>query len=247
MLGILLAAGLFPTHARIPFPRAARVAIVQRSIVVVGEGEGAVFVREDGQFRKTSTFAADHAPSAVAVADLNGDGRPDLAIANHERPYATVLLADGKGGFAQGPRAQVEVRPHVHSVAAVDMDGDGKPDLVFNDMAGARVVWLRGKGDGSFGAPTNLPAGSKGHAYFNVQAADLDGDGKPDLVVPAHPSPEVAVLFGNGKRALLAAPPAFATEARSKSIMRRTWRWETWMATAKPIWRSPPMTRWKSF
>jgi hypothetical protein len=40
MLGILLAAGLFPTHARIPFSHAVRVAIVQGSIVVVGEGQG---------------------------------------------------------------------------------------------------------------------------------------------------------------------------------------------------------------
>src|SRR5438067_8771437 len=211
MLAILLAAAMFPAHVVIPFPGAVRLAIIQAAVVAASNGgEGAIFVRHEGGFRRAGSFAADHGPSAIAVADLNGDGKPDLAIANHERPYATILLNDGKGGFRSGSRAQVDVRPHVHSVAVADMDADGKPDLVFNDMMGSRVVWLRGKGDGSFAAQTNVGTGSRGHAYFNVATSDFDHDGKPDLVVPSHPAPEVAVLFGNGKRTLLAAPhPAF--------------------------------------
>jgi hypothetical protein len=215
MLAVLLVAAagawMYPTHAHIPFPRDARVAIVQGSLVAAsGDGDGAVFARQDGGFRRIGSFPADHNASMIAVADLNGDGKPDLAIAHHERPYATILLGDGRGGYRAGPRAQVELRPHVHSLAVADMDADGKPDLVFNDMFGARAVWLRGIGDGSFAGQTNLPTGGHGHAYFNVLAADLDRDGKPDLVVPSHPASEVTVIFGNGKRMQLAAPhPTF--------------------------------------
>jgi VCBS repeat protein len=48
-----------------------------------------------------SPFAAGHVPNDIAVADMNGDGYPDLVIANHKSPYITILLGDGAGKRAE--------------------------------------------------------------------------------------------------------------------------------------------------
>src|ERR1700693_4446939 len=62
--------------------------------VLLGDGKGH-FAPAPG-----SPFACGRAPNDIAVADMNGDGNPDLIIANTGTPYITILLGDGKGGFA---------------------------------------------------------------------------------------------------------------------------------------------------
>ena len=86
----------------------------------------------------------------------------------------------------------IALRPHVHSVAAADMDGDGKVDLVFNDRAGSRVIWLRGRGDGSFAAPREYRTGQ---GPVGLASADVDGDGIADLAV-CQPGGGVRLFLG---------------------------------------------------
>jgi hypothetical protein len=183
VIAVCLAAALFPAELRVPFPQAARVAIAgKRVIAVSASGKGAVI--EGG--RIAATFDAGDNPSSLVVADLDGDGKPDLVLAHHERNYLTVHLAPS---FA--PRqVPVEVTPHTHYAAVGDLDGDGKPDIVVNDMGGRRVIVLWGP---DFAQRTAAATGSKGYAYFDVAVV---GD---RIYVPCWPQSQVAVLRARGR------------------------------------------------
>src|SRR5260370_42667476 len=108
--------------------------------VLLGDGEG--------RFREVSgsPFAAGHLPNDIAIADMNGDGHPDLVIPDHQSPYITILLGDGKGGFRPAPGSPVDVHsnPHPHGVAVADFDGDGKPDVVTDSWGENKIELLLG-------------------------------------------------------------------------------------------------------
>jgi len=130
-------------------------------------------------------------PRSVAVADLNGDGKPDLVVATEIEGAAAVLLGNGDGTFGQAvyyPTAGF----YAESVAIADVNGDGKLDLVvatkcqtkntctgFLDPGGVSV--LLGNGDGTFQAAVGYNSG--GLAASSVAIADVNGDGIPDLIV----------------------------------------------------------------
>jgi hypothetical protein len=204
---LALLAQVFVTEARVPVAgKPAIVAIADLNgdgkgdLIVLTEGGAALIFLGDGKgrFGPAALFPAGHQPNGLAVADLNGDGKPDLIIANHEEKHVTVLLGNGRGGFTPAPPLAADVTPHVHNLAAADLDGDGKLDVVLNDFAGKRVVVLWG-GGGTSAFKVNA-------AYYNVVAADVNGDGIPDVVVPAWPRGEVSVLLGDGKGGFKSAP-----------------------------------------
>src|SRR5260221_4125485 len=206
MLAALIAASLFPAQVRASMPGASAVAIAAgRLIAASDDGKGAVFEVRKGSLHQVSSFAAGPHASKIAVADLNGDGKPDLVISNHEQKFVTVLLGPG---YAKPAQVSVEVTPHVHSAAIADLDGDGKPDLAIHDMGGRPVVVLWGNGDGTFSGSAAAATGSKGYAYNNVAVSG------GLLFVPNWPQPQLAVLRAEKRtlvqEALLELPnPAF--------------------------------------
>jgi hypothetical protein len=146
-----------------------------------------------------SPFPAGPDPNDLASGDFNGDGCVDLAIANHETQHLTVLLGDGRGALAPAPGSPVTVvvRPHVHGVAAGDFNGDGYLDLVTDSWALDRVVVLCGDGKGSFATPgTSVAVGR--HPYQRVRVADLNGDGRADIISPNLEGDNVTILLGDG-------------------------------------------------
>ena len=129
---------------------------------------------------------------SLAVADVNGDGVSDLAIANVYANTAGVLLGNSDGTF----RAAVTYGAggsNAESVAVTDVNGDGKPDLVVANVSGVGV--LLGNGDGTFQTAVSYASG--GNFSNSVAVADVNGDGKPDLVV-GNFNESVAILLGNG-------------------------------------------------
>jgi hypothetical protein len=131
---------------------------------------------------------------------VNGDGHPDLVVADSYRvpeghSVVGVLLGNGTGTFQ--PAVTYEIGGYwATSVAVADLNGDGKPDVVVaNGVAGVGV--LLGNGDGTFQAAWAYPAA--GDSETSVAIADVNGDGILDLVVTnATAPPALHVLLGNG-------------------------------------------------
>ena len=134
-------------------------------------------------------------PYAVAIGDLNGDGKPDLAVANYGSNSVSVLLGKGDGTFAEAP-SPLAVGANPVSVAIGDVNGDGKPDLVTaNTGSGNTVSVLIANGSGAFQAAVNYPVGASPRAAL---LGDVNNDGKPDLLVANRGSDTVSVLLGVG-------------------------------------------------
>src|SRR5205807_611745 len=98
-----------------------------------------------GKFAQPLDFPAD-SPGALSLGDANGDGKLDIVTLTDFEASATVLLGKGDGSFL--PLAPVSVPPIASSAALVDVNGDGRPDLVPD----ATALSLLGNGDGSFQA-----------------------------------------------------------------------------------------------
>ena len=128
------------------------------------------------------------APRAVVVASLNGDARLDLVTANPSGNSVSVLLGNAKGSFGAARTYAAGTNPE--AVAVGDFNSDSKADIVTGNGDGSLSVLL-GNGDGTF-RPARTVAGGGGSF---VAAADLNNDGKWDLVTNAG---GVTILLGNG-------------------------------------------------
>ncbi len=160
------------------------------------DGVGAVAVllnRGDGTFAPAVRYAAGDFPRALAVADFDGDGRPDLAVVNTGSHDVAILLGRGDGTFADAGRFVVGDEPG--GITAGDFDADGITDLATANAGSGDVSVLLGWGNGTFADETRVLAGDRPSA---LAAADLDGDGIPDLVVANTNSGDLSVLRGRG-------------------------------------------------
>src|SRR5215468_2279423 len=99
-------------------------------------------------------FVAGNTPVSVAVGDFNGDGLPDLVVANFNSNNVSVLLGNGDGSFQAARNFGAGIGPA--SVAVGDFNGDGLPDLAVANVFSNDVSVLLGNGDGSFQTARNF-------------------------------------------------------------------------------------------
>lgn len=143
-----------------------------------------------------SPFAVGTRPFATVVGDFNGDGIPDLVVANSGGGGITVLLGNGSGGFAATAGSPISTGTNVFSNIAVgDFNGDGMQDLAFPD--GNNVSVLLGNGSGGFAAARGSPFAAGSDPMW-VVVGDFNGDGIQDLAAANNGSNNVTVLLGNG-------------------------------------------------
>jgi large repetitive protein len=135
----------------------------------------------------------------IAVADLNGDAKPDVVVGGSYNLY-NILLGNGNGTL-QSPRQLGTSGP---TIAVADFNVDGKLDLAGGGY-GSAVQAMLGNGLGEFGNPTIVPAGT---GTLSVSTADVNVDGRPDLV--AFDGQSVKVLLGQTGTGLQFTPPITA-------------------------------------
>ncbi|MGI8433048.1 MAG: FG-GAP repeat domain-containing protein [Chthoniobacterales bacterium] len=141
--------------------------------ILLGDGKGK-FARSPG-----SPISTDLHPYEVAVADFNRDENPDVATPNWFGKSVGVLLGDGKGQFISAPASPFKGPQDPTALAAGDLTGDGNPDLVVGNNGSRGLQIFIGDGTGRFRpGPELKPAES----CYGPSLADLDGDGKLDVV-----------------------------------------------------------------
>jgi len=208
-------------------PEVANLAhIAGRGWPSAGINSGAIVAPQTPQTLFLPAVAYDsgaYYPYAVVIADINGDGRPDMLVAdtcvdlndcNKLGGVVAVLLGNGDGTF-QPAVTYRSGGSHSSSLAVADVNGDGRPDVVVANESCAPtnctngnhgwVGVLLGNGDGTF--QPAVPYGSGGEEALSVAVADVNGDHKPDIVVANNctslgcsPDPRglVGILLGNG-------------------------------------------------
>jgi hypothetical protein len=135
-------------------------------------------------------------PASVAVADFNGDGKPDLAVVNVQSNTVSILLGNGNGTFQ--PQMTFATGSLPYFAAAADVNHDGKVDLAVNNAGDNTVSILLGNGDGTFQPHVDYVVGAQGNNQMSLAIADFNRDGNLDLAVCNPFSGSVSILLGNG-------------------------------------------------
>ena len=167
-------------------------------IIVANSGSNAVtifFGTGSGGFTGPGVFLVGSFPQAAALGDLNGDGKIDIVAANSGDNTVTVLLGNGSGGFTAAPGSPFGVGSDPLSVIVVDVNGDGKPDIVTANVNDNTLTVLLGNGSGGFTPASGSPFAT-GANPFSVAAGDFNGDGRLDLAAANIGENAVTVLLG---------------------------------------------------
>ena len=183
------------------------------------------FGKGDGTFSPGATVNAGATPVPLAAADFNGDGKLDLAVGNVTQNNISVVLGKGDGTFQ--PPLTIPVPPPtfcplgpggcgVSSLVAADVNGDGRIDVAVGLHSGT-ISLLLGNGDGTFKPAVSYSAGLGTGAINYLVAADLNSDGKLDLVAADPNANGFSFLFGNGD-GTFQSPIEYATGARPGSF-----------------------------
>ncbi len=151
----------------------------------------------DGTFAPKRDYAPDVAPDSLTVADLDGDGKTDIIAVNQSNKTVALLLNNGDGTFA--PKREYATSFDPLAVTTGDFNGDGKSDFVVtgqekSNTGGGIVSLFLNDGNGAFTLRTNF---SIAEGLSSVTTADLNGDGKADIVVGDSSNSKLFVLLNS--------------------------------------------------
>jgi hypothetical protein len=159
------------------------------SSISIFYGEG------NGNFQNQVVLPVGNLPSNPVVADFNGDGLPDIAVAD-SRSEVTVFLATGLRSYA--PALRFHAGPGADALAAGNLTGDGKIDLVVADSSSSGssyIMVLLGNGDGTFTTGQTLSVAGD---PTSLALADMTGDGKLDIIAGNGGDTDLSLFVGLG-------------------------------------------------
>ncbi len=158
-------------------------------------------------FSDVSSPSIGDIPVSDVIGDFNGDGIPDVAVANYGDETIDVLLGKGDGTFTPAPQSPIAVTFDPRALVVGDFNHDGKLDLAMtNSYYSGVVTILLGEGNGTFVPASGSPivVGGAFEVINSLAVGDFNGDGVEDIAVgiesyigPLQPG-DLVVLLGNG-------------------------------------------------
>jgi hypothetical protein len=143
-----------------------------------------------------SPLAVGAGPYSVAVADLNGDGRQDLAVSSQGAGTVTTFLGSGTGTFTL-TGTPFNAGAGLRSITSLDYDGDGLVDVAVTNSTANTLVILKGNGAGGFTAALGSPIAT-GASPSDLVTGDFNGDGRTDLMFTNGGAGTVTMIPGVG-------------------------------------------------
>ncbi|MGI4736204.1 MAG: T9SS type A sorting domain-containing protein [Janthinobacterium lividum] len=160
-----------------------------------------------------STGADSQLPTFLAVGDVNGDGKLDIATSNTANGSVSVLINNAAGGFNTGVvyNARVGADDQIGILSMGDINGDGKPDIIVPNQSRGLLKVLLNTGNGTYTplATTYATGVSKSNPFSSI-LADLNADGKLDVVTSNFTSNNLGVLLNTSSNPLAVTPASSA-------------------------------------
>jgi hypothetical protein len=197
------------------------------STVSVLRNTGTAGAITTGSFAPKFDLPAGAGTHGIALADLDGDGKPDLVTANNVSATLSFFRNVGSGPLSAGsfaPEVQMAATVSAHFLRAADLDGDGKLDLILTAYLSDPLTVYRNQSTvgvlnpASFAPGVTFGLSGRGHT---TSAGDLNGDGKVDLAVDTEIGDSVALLQN------LATPGSF-TDASLAARVDLATGWNAW-------------------
>lgn len=153
-----------------------------------------------GTFASAVTYSVGHDPFQVAIGDLNGDGIPDLAVANNGDNTISILYGAAGGTFTAGPTLTTGTQPY--GIAIGDFSNNGVNDIAVTCYSTSQLYVFSNNGSGAFGSP-NIYSTDTNPAGLVI--GDFNRDGKLDIVTGNTTANDISFFAGNGDGTFQAA------------------------------------------
>lgn len=186
-------------------------------LMVAANLSGPVAFADTLSFRPQQAFDSGGGPSDVGAADINGDGKLDLIVANSNGHSVSVLLNTGVLAsmiITFDTRVPFDTGDSPTSLATGDLNGDGRPDLIVANSVDSSVSVLLNTTEPGSPVPSFAPqeAFETGSYPFAITAADVNGDGRVDIIVANYMDNTLSVLVN------LTAPGAVTPRLAAQKV-----------------------------
>jgi hypothetical protein len=211
-IGIFLGTGngsfssqkIFSTRSSRPRSIAAddfnRDTLIDIAVANYGTNDIGIFLGDGtGNFLNWTTFSTDFdsIPYSLAIADLNHDGRLDIAVANFGTSNVGIFLGYGNGSFADQTIFNLDPNSNPNALTLTDLNNDTHIDIIVVCSNTNEVAILLGIGNGFFFLSKKYSIGSDS-LPLSVVTSDFNKDNKTDIAVATYNAPSVSLFYGQG-------------------------------------------------